>query len=102
MPRRDPDGRFLEIVIDDPSLFIGAYPVLRAVADRVQLDGMDVMNALSSTIRLLDQLLRRDVGLPVEREVGLLGELLVLRKLCNQTRDSRRDSCLAKQRIRGT
>jgi hypothetical protein len=79
-----PEGRFLEIVIDDPSLFIGAYPVLRAVADHIQLDGIDVMSALSSTIRLLDQLLRRDVGLSVEREIGLLGELLVLYKLCTR------------------
>ena len=79
-----PNGRFLEIAIDDPSLFIGAYPMLRAVADRVQLDGMDVMSALSSTIRLLDQLLRRDVGLSVEREIGLFGELLILHKLCSR------------------
>ena len=82
--RARPEGRFLEIVIDDPSLFIGAYPVLRAVADHIQLDGIDVMSALSSTIRLLDQLLRRDVGLSVEREIGLLGELLVLYKLCTR------------------
>jgi hypothetical protein len=78
------DGRFLEIIIDDPSLFISAYPVLRTVADHIQLDGMDVMSALSSTIRLLDQLLRRDVGLSVEREIGLLGELLILHKLCGR------------------
>ena len=77
-----PDGRFLEIVIDKPSLFTGAYPFLRAVADRIQLDGMDVMSALSSTVRSLDQLLRRGAGLSVEREIGLLGELLVLQKLC--------------------
>lgn len=79
-----PDGRFLEMIIDDPPLFTGAYPVLRAVVDRIQLDGMSLMSALSSTVRLLDQLLRRDVSLSVEREVGLLGELLVLQKLCKK------------------
>jgi Putative PD-(D/E)XK family member, (DUF4420) len=79
-----PEGRFLEIVVDDSSLFIGAYPVLRSIADLIQLDGMDVMSALSSTIRSLDQLLKRDVGLSVEREIGLLGELLILRQLCTQ------------------
>jgi Putative PD-(D/E)XK family member, (DUF4420) len=76
------DGRFLEIVIDDPSLFIDGYPVLRTVADRIQLDGMDVVSALLSTIRMLDELLRRDVGLSVEREIGLLGELMILQRLC--------------------
>lgn len=79
-----PDGRFLEVIIDDPGLFISAYPVLRAVVDHIQLDGMKLMSALSSTIRLLDQLLKRDVSLSVEREVGLLGELLVLQRLCNR------------------
>lgn len=76
------EGRFLEIVIDDPSLFTGAYPLLRAVTDQIQLNGMDAMSALSSTIRLLDQLLKRDVDLAVEHEIGLLGELLILQKLC--------------------
>lgn len=79
-----PDGRFLEVIIDDPSLFTGAYPVLRAVVDRIQLDGVELMSALSSTIRLLDQLLRRDVSLSIEREIGLLGELLVLQRLCSR------------------
>ena len=77
-------GRYLEIIIDDPSLFTGAYPMLRAVADRIQLDGMNVASALSSTIRLLDQLLRREPSLSIEREIGLLGELLVLQKLCSR------------------
>jgi len=78
------DGRFLEVVIDDPQLFTGAYPVLCGVADRVQIDGLGLASALASTIRLLDQLLRRDTSLTLEREVGLLGELLILRGLCDQ------------------
>jgi hypothetical protein len=79
-----PDGRFLEIVVDDPSLFTGAYPLLCLVADRVQLDGLDLPSALASSVRLLDQLLKRDVSLTVEREIGLFGELLVVRNLCGQ------------------
>ena len=79
-----PDGRFLEIVIDDPSLFTGAYPLLCLVADRVQLDGLDLPSALASSVRVLDQLLKRDVSLTTEREIGLLGELLVVRSLCGQ------------------
>jgi hypothetical protein len=79
-----PEGRFLEIVIDDTQLFAGAYPMLCAVADRMQIDGMALPAALASIIRLLDQLLRRDTGLTVEREIGLLGELLVVRSLCDR------------------
>ena len=79
-----PDGRFLEIVVDDPQLFAGAYPMLCAVADRVQIDGLTFAAALASTIRLLDRLLRRDASLTVEREIGLLGELLVVRSLCDR------------------
>lgn len=78
------EGRFLEVVVDDPHLFVGAYPVLCGIADRVQIDGLGLANALASTIRLLDQLLRRDNGLTLEREVGLLGELLILRSLCDR------------------
>lgn len=77
-------GRFLEVTVNDPSLFDGAYPILRAIADRIQLDGMDLMDAVSSTIRMLDQLLRREESLTVERELGLLGELLVLRQICGR------------------
>ncbi len=79
-----PEGRFMEVVIDDPQLFTGAYPVLCAVADRVQIDDLGLASALASTIRLLDQLLRRDTGLTLEREIGLLGELLILRSLCDR------------------
>ena len=51
--------------------------VCRSTASPLQLP-------LASTIRLLDRLLRRDVGLTVEQEVGLLGELLVVRNLCDR------------------
>jgi hypothetical protein len=76
------DRRFLELVVDDPALFTGAYPILCAVADRVQLDHLDLPSALAATVRLLDQLLKRDASLTAEREIGLLGELLVVRNLC--------------------
>jgi hypothetical protein len=80
---RRADRRFLEVVVDDPALFTGAYPILCAVADRIQLDHLDLPSALAATVRLLDQLLKRDASLTTEREIGLLGELLIVRNLCS-------------------
>ena len=77
-------ARHFEIVIDDQKLFIGAYPLLCGVADQIQVEGLSVQEALTSTIRLFDSLLRRDPTLTVEREIGLLGELLILRTLCDE------------------
>ena len=77
-------ARHLEVVIDDPKLFAEAYPLLCGVADRIQIEGLSIHDAFASTINLFDSLLRRDPTLTVEREIGLLGELLVLRALCNE------------------
>ena len=74
--------RFLEVVVDDPALFAGAYPILCTIADRIQLGQLDLPSAFASTVRLLDQLLKHDASLPTEPEVGLLGELLIVRSLC--------------------
>ncbi|MER6827452.1 PD-(D/E)XK motif protein [Streptosporangium sp. NPDC000563] len=70
--------RFLEIVITDPRLFSDSYPVLCAVADRVQLQGLSLGAALSDTLRILGRLLTRTDTLPVEMELGLFGELMLL------------------------
>lgn len=69
--------RFLEIVITDPRLFTEAYPMLCAVADRVQLQGLSLGVALSDTLRILGKLLARADAMPVEKELGLFGELML-------------------------
>ncbi|OXM58964.1 hypothetical protein CFP71_00325 [Amycolatopsis thailandensis] len=73
------DGkRWFEVVVRVPELFRDAYPVLCSVADRVQLGGMSPSQALHATLDRMSALLTSPDSLPREREIGLLGELLVL------------------------
>jgi hypothetical protein len=76
------DGmRQIEIFVTDRRLFLDAYPILLAIADRIQLDGRSLDVALSDTMRILGRLLERD-ELPTEKELGLFGELLLVAGLC--------------------
>ncbi|RJO78715.1 PD-(D/E)XK motif protein [Nocardia panacis] len=73
------DGHwYLEVVVTNGALFRDAYPVLCAMIDRVQLDGMKPVVALRATLAKLSTLLLSPEKLSREREVGLFGELLVL------------------------
>ncbi|MEV0699084.1 PD-(D/E)XK motif protein [Saccharopolyspora sp. NPDC050389] len=75
--------REAEIYVDDDRLFLDGYPVLLSITDRMQLDGRPLEEALAITMRVLGQLLQRQETLPVEREIGLFGELLLLEGLCD-------------------
>ncbi|GAA3118898.1 hypothetical protein GCM10010466_07230 [Planomonospora alba] len=77
-------GRSLEVVVTDPRLFAEAYPVLCAVADRVQLQGLTLGIALDDTLRILGRLLERVETLSVEKELGLFGEILLFLGLSRQ------------------
>ncbi|WP_157621379.1 PD-(D/E)XK motif protein [Saccharothrix sp. NRRL B-16348] len=68
----------LEVVVTDPALYRDAYPLLCAMSDRIQLDGMRPADALRLTLRQLALLLQRTERFSLEREIGLFGELLVL------------------------
>ncbi|MCM4084231.1 PD-(D/E)XK motif protein [Paractinoplanes hotanensis] len=70
--------RMIEVEIDEPRLFVDAYPILRGVADRVQLDHMPVARALGETLRRLGHLIRAEQTLTREVETGLIGELALL------------------------
>ncbi|MFY1673184.1 PD-(D/E)XK motif protein [Plantactinospora sp. WMMB334] len=70
--------RMIEIEVSDAGLFAEAYPVLCAVADRVQLDRQPMTTALTGTLRRLGHLLRRQDTLTRDAEVGLIGELCLL------------------------
>ncbi|MDO3704074.1 PD-(D/E)XK motif protein [Micromonospora sp. C28SCA-DRY-2] len=73
------DGqRMIEIAVTDPRLFTDAYPLLCAVADRVQLDQQTMTAALTETLRRLGHLLQAEDVLSQEKETGLVGELLIL------------------------
>jgi hypothetical protein len=70
--------RQIEVSVTDHRLFTDAYPLLCAIADRVQLHGQRIPVALSETIRKLGHLLETEERIPREIEVGLIGELCVL------------------------
>jgi putative PD-(D/E)XK family protein DUF4420 len=72
------DGYQAEVFITDRRLFVDAYPVLLAIADRVQVDGCSLETAISDTMRVLGRLLKHRNSLSVEQELGLFGELLLL------------------------
>jgi hypothetical protein len=73
------DGkRCLEVVITLPWVFRDSYPLLCAIADRIQLEGLRPADALRQSLRQLSLLLRQNDTLTTDREVGLIGELLTL------------------------
>jgi hypothetical protein len=74
------DGQ-LEVSVTDPELFLDAYPLLCAMADRIQLDGMEPADAIDHVLETSRRLLSRRERLPHEREIGLFGELQVLDRL---------------------
>ncbi|MFV2094016.1 PD-(D/E)XK motif protein [Micromonospora sp. LOL_014] len=78
------EGRYLEIRVTDPKLFGDAHPVLCAIADRIQLQGMSLSAAVSDTLHFLGRLLRHRQELSREREIGLCGELILFIGVCRQ------------------
>ncbi|GLY05016.1 PD-(D/E)XK motif protein [Actinoplanes sp. NBRC 101535] len=73
---RDPSQ--LQLVITDADLLLDAYPLLCAIADRVQLSGQDFASAIMESVNSLRSLLQLGRALSRERELGLCGELLIL------------------------
>lgn len=70
--------RYLVIAVTRRDLFVDAYPILCAIADRIQLHGLSPEQALSDTIRSFANLIQSSQSMEIEREVGLFGELIVL------------------------
>jgi len=73
--------RMLEVAVTSPPLFLDAYPLLCAVADRIQVERLAPGRAIAETIRRLGHLLRREDSPSRELEVGLLGELALVAAL---------------------
>ena len=73
--------RFIEISTTDARLVVDGYAMLMAVADRVQLDGSEPLAALEETLNTWESILSTRTRLSTESEVGLFGELLVVRAL---------------------
>jgi hypothetical protein len=76
------DGiRYIEISTTDARLVIEGYSMLMAVADRIQLDGVDPLAAMEQTLATWQSILTTRTRMSSQAEVGLFGELLVLRAL---------------------
>lgn len=73
------DRQWFELRIDGRML-LDAYPVLCSVADRVQMHRVDVGPAVTDALASLKELLSSHGRLSEEQEIGLFGELLVLRR----------------------
>lgn len=73
--------RFLEISTTDPRLIVDGHAMLMAIADRIQLDGIEPIEALETTLATWESILASRVRLTLQAEVGLFGELLVVQAL---------------------
>jgi hypothetical protein len=65
-------------------VIVDAYPVLIAIADRIQMLGAGFAAATRSALEAFRELLAAGTGLSPEAETGLFGELLVLQHLLNK------------------
>src|SRR3954466_6290819 len=69
--RIEGDKRFLEISVTDERLVVDGHAMLMAVADRIQLDGIDPIVALEQTLATWESILAARVRLTLQAEVGL-------------------------------
>lgn len=77
----DGDARYLEISTTDERLVVDGYAMLMAIADRIQLDGVDPLVALEQTLATWQSILATRTRMSLQAEVGLVGELLVVSAL---------------------
>ena len=69
---------WVEFGVSGGADLVEAYPVLRSVADRVQLSGASVGSAVREVLQIHHQMLSSLGRLTEQQEIGLVGELLVL------------------------
>jgi hypothetical protein len=67
-----------ELVINDPDVVRRAMPAIWLIVDRIQLEQIGFAAAVIETLADFRELLLGAPGLSSDREVGLIGELLVL------------------------
>lgn len=74
----DGGTRYLEISTTDERLVADGYAMLTAVADRIQVDGLEPVEAFEQTLATWQSILAMRARMSREKEVGLYGELLVI------------------------
>ena len=77
----DESGDWVEFGVVASGGLLEAYSALTAVADRIQLDGDDVGTAIDCILDRFHAMLSAIGRLSEKQEIGLFGELLVLRHL---------------------
>jgi hypothetical protein len=75
------DRHFLVITTDQQGLFRQFYQFATSVADRILLEKSKPTEAVVSELKCFDELLTTRTVLSIEKQIGLVGELLVLLKL---------------------
>jgi hypothetical protein len=73
--------RYLEISTTDKELVLDGYSMLMAIADRIQLGGADPIAAFEQTLTVWESILSTRMRMGARAEIGLFGELLVVRGL---------------------
>jgi hypothetical protein len=76
-------SEMLEVSTANRLLFREFYGFCCTVADRVQLDGQPAAKAVAETLRAWAALIRQKSLLSLEQQVGLMGELLFLKRLAS-------------------
>lgn len=71
------DSYWFEIRVDS-DVIRAAYPIMCAIADRIQLDGSGFDSAVSGSLAEFREVFSRHTRLTFEAEIGLYGELLLL------------------------
>jgi Putative PD-(D/E)XK family member, (DUF4420) len=74
------DQQWSELRIDGPML-LDAYPLLCLVADKIQLDSSDFTPAVLAALASFRQLLASYARISEQQQVGMYGELLLLRHI---------------------
>lgn len=77
-------SQMLEVSTANRMLFREFYGFCCTVADRIQLDGQSAAKAVTDTLRSWAALIRQKSLLSVEKQVGLMGELLFLKRLATK------------------
>lgn len=74
----DASGNWVELAVTGRHVLRGAYSMLTAVADSVQIDGREMGDAIQRAIESHQELLSALGRLSDHQELGLFGELLIL------------------------
>ncbi|MEI6566853.1 MAG: PD-(D/E)XK motif protein [Verrucomicrobiota bacterium] len=75
----------LELTTSTESLYRQFYQFATAVADRILLEGEAPVAAAVAELKCFDELLAPRLLLSVERQLGLLGELIILERLIHSS-----------------